>query len=211
MMSRSSKVASGIALLARTLVLALPIVLTGCFAQQLAPASAGRSRVEQALLSTDIDKAVNQMTESGFDALNGKKVFVRVGDLEDNDTVSDYVRVALEHRLTEVGVIPADVVEEADAVLVIRVRVAGSDTQKSAESFGILPNPGSLLFTINSQWAAAELEAQAYERKTNKILFEKRPTGAAKNSYRAVVLLPAIPIISNILTFETVGTDSEAI
>jgi hypothetical protein len=156
----------------------------------LAGPDAGRSRMDQILLSGSIDEAINQMTQQGLDPLNGRRVYVRVGDLEKQGTTDDYVRVSLEHRLTSLGVVPVETLEEADAVLLLRVRVAGTDRTSYPSSLGDLIRP--ILYNHTKAWAAAELDAQAIDRRTQAIMPLSRPSGYAVSTYSEMTFLLGI-------------------
>lgn len=164
--------------------------LCGCASQMLAGPNAGRSRMDQILLSGSIDEAINQMTQQGLDPLNGKRVFVRVGDLEEQGRTDDYVRISLEHRLTSLGVVPVETAEEADAILLLRVRVAGTDRTSQPSSLGDLLRP--ILYNHTKSWAAAELDAQAVDRRTQAIMPLSRPSGYAVSTYSEMTFLLGI-------------------
>lgn len=168
----------------------LGLALCGCASQMLAGPNAGRSRMDQILLSASIDEAINQMTQQGLDPLNGRRVFVRVGDLEEQGRSDDYVRISLEHRLTSLGVVPVETLEEADSILLLRVRVAGSDRTSQPASLGDLIRP--ILYNHTKIWAAAELDAQAIDRRSQAIMPISRPSGYAVSTYSELTLFLGI-------------------
>jgi len=168
------------------------LALSGCATQYVASPTSGRSRLEQILLSSTIDEAVNQMTQQGLDPLTGKKVFVRVGDLEDEERNSDYVKATVELRLASLGVVPVERDEAADAVLVVRVRAAGVDRSSRVDSLSSLLSVFGLLFTYHKVWSAAELEAQAIDQKNSAILLPTARMGSADNYWTEWSFLPIL-------------------
>lgn len=165
---------------------------SGCAVHYVPSPTAGRSRLEQVLLSSTIDEAVNQMTQSGLDPLTGKKVFVRVGDLEDSGKDADYVRTTLEMRLSSLGVVPVDSDAAADVVMIVRVRTAGIDRSSRDDTLLGLLNVFSLLLRYQKVWCAAELDSQAVDEKNGTILLSTRPTGSATNKWTEWSILPII-------------------
>jgi len=176
----------------RFLMLTSVWVVSGCAAHFVPSPTAGRSRLEQVLLAATVDEAVNQMTQQGLDPLTGKKVFVRVGDLEGEDMTADYVRSTLELRLTTLGVVPTDTAETADATMIVSVRTAGIDRSARNDSlFGALSVFG-LLFGYEKVWCAAELEAQAVDEKSGVVLLSSRPSGSSTNKWSEWSILPIL-------------------
>ncbi len=183
-------------------------LLAGCASQHFPGPTSGRSRTEQVLLSATIDEAVNQMTQQGLDPLTGKKVYVRVGDLDATDFTTDYVRATLEHRLASLGVVPAETAEEADALMIVRARVAGTDRSESVGGLAGLLAPLRLLFDYSKVWCAAELDCQAVDRKSATILLASRPTGSARNTCTEWCLFPILFAPPFQMSFKSSTVDS---
>ena len=182
--------------------------LAGCAAQQFPGTTAGRSRTEQILLATSVDDAVNQMTQQGLDPLTGKKVYVRVGDLDAEDFTTDYIRATIEHRLASLGVVPVETDDEADALMIVRARVAGTDRSDPIGGPGGLLSPFRLLFDYNKMWCAAELDCQAVDRKNATILLASRPTGSARNTCTEWSILPILFAPPFQMSFKSSTVDS---
>ncbi len=166
-------------------------LLAGCSSQYLASPQSGRSRLEQVLLSATIDEAVNDMTRGGLDPLAGKRVYVRVGDLDAEDLSTDFIRAAVEHRLLSLGIPTVESAEEADAVYIVRARVAGVD-RSGSDGWGLIGGLFSLLIQYNKVWAGADLDGQAVDRESAAILLPSKSTGSAVNSYTDWSLLPMV-------------------
>ncbi len=163
------------------------ILASGCATITFPSASAGRSRVEQLILSGCIDESVDRMTQGDLSALTGKKVFVRVGDIDDQDRTSDYIRTAVEQRLSALNIIPVEQPEEADANFIVRARVAGIDC--SGEGFNPLTFIFSFLYDHKAMRGAAELEGVAVAREARETLWRSGSTGIVSKSYVEFTLL----------------------
>ena len=187
---------------------AFAALLAGCAAQRFPSPTSGRSRTEQVLLSATIDEAVNQMTQQGLDPLTGKKVYVRVGDLDAENLTTDYIRATIEHRLASLGVVPAETAEEADAMMIVRARVAGTDRSESVGGLAGLLAPLRLLFDYSKVWCAAELDCQALDRKSAAILLASRPAGSARNTCTEWCILPILFAPPFQMSFKSSSVDS---
>ena len=177
--------------LSASLLAAATLLVTGCSGLYFASPTSGRSRLEQVLLSATLDDAVLAMTQSGLDPLIGKKVYVEVGDLDAEDLTSDYVQMTVSHRLSAMGVVPVYQPEDADAILLVRVRTAGVDRSRDPLPFSI----GAFMTALvryNRVWAAAELDATAVSTDTSSILLTSRPGGMATNYYKEWGFLPIL-------------------
>ena len=156
----------------------LALLLSGCVSGRITDTS--RTAVEQLLLSTAADRAVGLVDTS---ALEGKKVFVDVANLEATD--KGYVVVAIRNELSTHGV---DVVPDAkDAEVVVEAGSGALANDRSDFLFGIpsfnipmpgvgvLQNPELAIFKKVSQRGRAKLLVYGREAKGGKPVMSSGP------------------------------------
>ncbi len=161
-------------------LLALLVGTAGC-ARFIPQPTSGRALTEQFLLSAAIDENIDLVTQDDLSAMAGKKAYVRVGDLDQEELTADYIRAAFEQRLSALNVIPVETAEEADTLVIVRARVAGTDRNQRLEHMGHALF--GILYHVTRQIAGAEIEAVAVSRADGATLWRSRPVGMTEKTF----------------------------
>jgi len=108
---------------------------------------------------------------------------VRVGDLDQEEFTADYIRAAFEQRLSALNVIPVETAEEADTLVIVRARVAGTDRNQRLEHMGHALF--GILYHVTRQIAGAEIEAVAVSPERRSKPWRSRGPTAPRSGARA--------------------------
>jgi hypothetical protein len=164
----------------------LMVVMTGCTTIAIPRDGGGRSRMQQVLLTESIDDSVAMM-DFRADVVAGRRVFIKIGDVDYEGVVSDYINSSIAVRLVDQGAIIAQSIEESDVILIVKVKAAGVDSNDSPLT--IVTVLRDIFYRSNTMRAAAHLQASAVSTQSPGPLYERYPEGFSKHSYREMILL----------------------
>ncbi len=153
-----------------------------------------KSGIEQLLVTKAIDEAVQKMTID----LKGSKVFVDVACLMKDE--QSYIKKAFTHWFLEFGVSITDYPWDADYIVSVLVRVAGTDGDQSFLGVPSIPiplamgitTPALTVFSQINQEGRVTMEVMVYSAERG--LKEKSPPLEGKSYYKKyVILLDLLP------------------
>lgn len=131
------------------------LFLAGCTSRTVS--NTPRTAIEQLLLSAAVDKAVSkfQMPE-----LEGKKAYLDFSNLQSYD--SEYVKSAVQNRITHNGAIIVDEADRADFVIQVSSGALGNEYKQTLFGIPALPVPGSPMTTPElALWKKVEQDGMA--------------------------------------------------
>lgn len=161
-------------------------LMTGCVQTRVTEPK--RSAVEQLLISTAADRALERLN---FGAFAGRKTYVDPAYFESEDKL--YVLSALRNALSEAGALLMADIKEAE--LVVEPRNGALSTDSSTSVVGVpstpLPvpmagtflTPELALFKSQKQLSTSKLALFVYEQNSRKHVSSAAATGKAKHNY----------------------------
>ena len=114
----------------------LLLLLAGCSSRTVS--STPRTAIEQLLLSTAVDKALDKIS---LPELSDKKVYLDFSNLQSYD--SEYVKSAFKGYIAENGATIIEKPEEADYIIQISCGALGTEYKDTLIGIPALPVPGS--------------------------------------------------------------------
>jgi hypothetical protein len=148
-----------------------------------------KSAIEQLLVTKAVDEAVQMMTVD----MKGSKVFVDVACLMRDE--QSYIRKAFTHWFLDAGVLVSEYPWDADYVVSVLVKVAGTDGDQV--SFGVpsipipltisVTTPALTIFAQMIQEGRVEMEIMIYSAKGG--IKEKIPSLKGSSYYKKYVIL----------------------
>jgi len=148
-----------------------------------------KSGIEQLLVTKAVDEAIQKMTVD----MKGSRVFVDVACLMKDE--QSYIKKAFEHWFLDAGVFIAEYPWNADYIVSVLVRVAGTDGDQIALGIPSVPVPLTISITTPAltvystmiQEGRVEMEVMIYSSKEG--LKEKIPSLNGKSYYKKYVIL----------------------
>jgi len=148
-----------------------------------------KSGIEQLLVTKAVDEAIQKMTVD----IKGSRVFVDVACLMKDE--QSYIKKAFEHWFLDAGVFIAEYPWNADYIVSVLVRVAGTDGDQIALGIPSVPVPLTISITTPAltvysamiQEGRVEMEVMIYSSKEG--LKEKIPSLNGKSYYKKYVIL----------------------
>ncbi len=148
-----------------------------------------KSGIEQLLVTKAVDEAVQKMTVD----IKGSKVFVDVACLMRDER--SYIKKAFTHWFLGAGVSVVDYEWDADYIVSVLVRVAGTDGDQYLLGVPSIPVPSTIAVTIpaltiysaTNQEGRVEMEVMIYSAREG--VKEKVPSLTGKSYYRKYVIL----------------------
>ena len=182
------------------LLAAMTLALAGCVKPRTT--DTGRSSVEQALLTTAVDRCVNGMS---FAAFAGKKVFMDYS-LFTPQTDKEYFTGVLETHMAMEGLKVVDKAEDADIKLrVLSAILATNNTELNIGTPAIpipLPNtdlsfgiPPLSIFARFSHTGTCRMNAMVYDAKTGDLLHAYLGEHA-RTFYNNWVICMIVPVVT---------------
>ena len=133
----------------------LLLFFTGCTSRTVS--NTPRTAIEQLLLSTAVDKAVDKVR---FPELSDKKVYLDFTNLQSYD--AEYVKSAFEGYVVESGATVTEKSEEADYIIEISCGALGNEYKDTLVGIPALPVPGSpMSFPELALWKSVEQDGIA--------------------------------------------------
>ncbi len=148
-----------------------------------------KSGIEQLLVTKAVDEAVQKMTAD----IRGSKVFIDVACLMKDER--SYIEKAFAHRFLGGGVFLADYPWDADYIVSVLVKVAGTDGEQYLLGVPAIPlpltvsvtTPALTIFGETVQEGRAEMEVMIYSAKDG--LKEAIPSLKGGSYYKKYVIL----------------------
>jgi hypothetical protein len=148
-----------------------------------------KSGIEQLLVTKAVDEAVQMMTVD----MKGSKVFVDVACLMRDEQA--YIRKAFTHWFLDAGVFVSEYPWDADYIVSVLVRVAGTDGDQVSLGVPSIPipltvsvtTPALIIFSQMIQEGRVEMEVMIYSAKAG--IKEKIPSLKGNSYYKKYVIL----------------------
>lgn len=187
----------------------IAVVISGCATAR--QTNTARSAVEQMLISSAVDQALNKID---FTPFAGANVYLEEKYVDCQDKA--YVIASVRHRILAQGARLASAADKADIVIEMRSGSLGTD---NSESFvgtpevvlpGMMTLPEIKFLTNNKQTATAKIGLVAYDYRTNTVLGSGGTTLAVADDSRWTVMgfgLPKSGSIHQEIANATSGTN----
>jgi hypothetical protein len=148
-----------------------------------------KSAIEQLLVTKAVDEAIQMMTVD----MKGAKVFVDVACLMRDEQA--YIRKAFTHWFLDAGVFVSEYPWDADYIVSVLVRVAGTDGDQFSLGVPFIPipltisltTPALTIFSQMIQEGRVEMEVMIYSAKAE--IKEKIPSLKGNSYYKKYVIL----------------------
>ena len=148
-----------------------------------------KSGIEQLLVTKAVDEAVQMMTVD----IKGSKVFVDVACLMKDEKT--YIRKAFTHWFLDAGVLVSEYPWDADYIVSVLVKVAGTDGDQVFLGVPSIPipltvgmtTPALTIFSQMVQEGRVEMEVLIYTAKAG--LKEKMPSLKGNSYYKKYIIL----------------------
>lgn len=148
-----------------------------------------KSGIEQLLVAKAVDEAIQMMTVD----MKGSKVFVDVACLMRDER--SYIRKAFTHWFLDAGVFVSEYPWDADYIVSVLVKVAGTDGEQFLFGVPSIPvpltisiaTPALTIFNQMNQEGRAEMEVMIYSAKAG--IKEKFPSLRGSSYYKKYVIV----------------------